>query len=124
MTSEVSEEVVVAMIRDIEFHLEGAATPSGEIAAKDLVAIVSALQELVMRVSRDVVASTGPGRTARHMEEFAQVRVSGIRPGSTVLEFHMGPTDTLDVEVPAHEAADRRLWEGVHLELQVSSPRS
>jgi hypothetical protein len=92
-------------------RLIDAAVPPGEIVVKDLAALVTALQELTTRIGRDVVNTTGPGRTKQFMEEFAQLRLRAVTPGSTVLTFSKGPTDKLDIDVAEQETADARFWE-------------
>ena len=99
------------MTKDIELRLIDAPVPDGEIVVKDLAALTIALQELITRIGRDVVNTPGPGRTKLFMEEFAQLRLRGILPGSTVLQFSKGPADQLDVEVPKQTLADDRFWE-------------
>jgi len=102
------------MARDLELRLIGAPVPDGEIAAKDLAALAGALQELMTRVSRDVVGSVGPGRTKRFIEEFAQLRLRYVGDGSTTLTFTRGSVDKLDIDLPEYETADRRFWETVN----------
>ncbi|MDR1999768.1 MAG: hypothetical protein LBQ06_07535 [Frankiaceae bacterium] len=92
-------------------RLIDAAMPHGEIVVKDLAALVTALQELTMRIGRDVVTTTGPGRTKQFMEEFAQLRLRGVTPGSTVLTFSKGPTGRLDIDLADQETADTRFWQ-------------
>lgn len=99
------------MARDLELRLIDAPVPRGEIAARDLVALVSALQELSTRVGRDVLNTPGPGRTKQFMEEFTELRLRAVSAGSTVLEFSKGPVDQLDVDLPEQRAADERFWE-------------
>lgn len=96
---------------DLELRLIGGATTQGEIVVKDLAALAIALQELMTRIGRDVVGATGRGRTKKFMEEFSQLRLRAVTPGSTVLTFSKGPADTLDVAVDDQEAADARFWE-------------
>ena len=99
------------MIRDIELTLLGAPVPNGEIAARDLAALVGALQELTTRVARDAVSAAGPGRSKQFVEEFAELRLRAVDAGSTVLRFAKGPVGKLDVDLPEEAAADDRFWE-------------
>lgn len=99
------------MINHIELRLEGAHSPRGEIAVKDLTAIAASLQELVTRLSRESTNAAGPGRSKQHVEEFAQLRLGGIEGGSTVLTFGKGPTEKFDLDLPGLAEADDRLWE-------------
>lgn len=99
------------MTRDLEMRLLDAPVPNGEIIVKDLAALTVALQELSTRIGRDVVNTPGPGRTKQFMEEFTQLRLRAVEPGSTVLIFSKGPTDKLDVDLPEQKAANDRFWE-------------
>ena len=98
------------MIKRIDMSLDGGPAPQGEIAVKDLTSIAAAFQELVTRLVRDTVHATGPGRSKQFVEEFAELRLSGITKGSTLLQFTKGPTDKLDVELPDLAETDDRLW--------------
>ncbi|WP_102145413.1 hypothetical protein [Mycobacterium sp. QGD 101] len=99
------------MTRDLDLTLVGSVVPSGEIAAKDLVGLASALQELTTRIARDVVSTPGPGRSKQFVEEFVQLRLQAVHAGSTVLRFVKGPVGKLDVELPEEAIADERFWE-------------
>jgi|SRR5665811_511491 len=101
------------MTKDIELRLIDAPVPDGEIVVKDLAALITALQELTTRIGREVISTPGPGRTKQFMEEFAQLRLRDIEPGSTILVFSKGPTDKLDVDLPEQTVADDRFWEVV-----------
>ena len=84
------------MTRDLHVRLIGAPGPSGEIRARDVALLADALQELRLRIGRDLINTAGPGRTKLYMEELTEIRLSGIAKGSTVLTFAQGPTDKLD----------------------------
>ncbi|MDQ6521971.1 hypothetical protein RB608_00080 [Nocardioides sp. LHD-245] len=99
------------MTKDLELRLIDAPVPAGEVVVKDLAALTTALQELTTRIGRDVVNTPGPGRTMRFMEEFAELRLRAIEPGSTVLRFAKGPADRLDVDLEQHRMAEGRFWE-------------
>lgn len=98
------------MITQIELSLDGGPSPRGQITVKDLTGVSVALQELVTRLARDTVNATGPGRSKQFVEEFAELRLSGITEGSTTLYFSKGPTDKLDIDLPDLAEADDRLW--------------
>lgn len=104
-------EKVNTMAKDIELRLMGASVPDGEIALKDLAALVDALQELTTRIGREVVHTPGPGRTKKFIEQFAQLRLRSIQSGSTVLTFGKGSTDKLDVDPSEEQLADDRFWQ-------------
>ena len=117
-------EEVMAMTREIELKLVGAAAPSGEIAAKDLVSLASALQELTTRIARDVVSTPGPGRSMQVVEEFVQLRLRAVEAGSTVLRFAKGPIGRLDVDLPEEGIADDRFWEVIQAVAEDRRPDS
>lgn len=111
------------MTNNLELRLIGAPAPDGEITVKDLVALTTALQELSIRIGRDIANTPGPGRTKHYVEEFAQLRLSGIEPGSTILKFNKGPADKLDVDVPEQRIADERFWQIVESIRQDRRPK-
>ncbi|MBM0124728.1 hypothetical protein [Pimelobacter simplex] len=99
------------MTKDLELRLIDAPFPDGEVVVRDLAALTTALQELTTRIGRHVVNTPGPGRTMRFMEEFAELRLRAVEPGSTILRFSKGPIDKLDLDLEQHELADLRFWE-------------
>lgn len=99
------------MTRDLEFRLIGGSTPDGEIRLRDLAALTEALQELSLRIGRECINATGPGRTKLFMEELTELRLSSISAGSTRLVFSKGPTDKLDVSVDEQRIVDDRFWD-------------
>jgi len=104
---------VITVTREFELELLEATAPAGEIPVKDLAALATALQELITRISRGVVQSPGPGRSKQYIEEFAQLRLSAIRAGSTVLQFVNGPTGKLDIDLAEQQITDDRFWDVV-----------
>lgn len=99
------------MTSEFKLRLIGAAAPNGEITARDLSGLASALQELTLRIGGDIVQKPGRGRTKQYVEEFSQLRLCGLASGSTILQFAKGPINTLDVATPEGELADKRFWE-------------
>jgi hypothetical protein len=99
------------MTMSIELRLIDTPAPAGEITVKDLVGITVAMQELIRRISREAVKTPGPGRAKQFVEEFSQLRVRGIHPGSTVLEFAKGAVGKLDFDRPEERIADNQFWE-------------
>lgn len=84
------------MTGDLELRLVGSPSPRGQIRARDLAVLADALQELRLRIGRELIKTAGRGRTRQYMEELTEIRLSRISPGSTVLTFTQGPTDKLD----------------------------
>lgn len=99
------------MTSDLEFRLIGGPAPDGEIRLRDLGALTEALQEVSLRIGRDSINATGPGRTKQFMEEFTELRLSAITTGSTRLLLSRGPTDKLDVSLAEQRLVDDRFWE-------------
>ena len=81
--------------REYSFRFEGLPTPSGEISMRDLVSIGDALQLTATRIARQVGGQAGRGRSTGSIDQMSELRLSGIRPGSTVLEMHLGNVDSL-----------------------------
>lgn len=87
--------------------------PSGAIRLADLAALAGALQELNTRIARLVVGQDGPGRSLEAAAQVAQLRLTGIREGSTRLEVGYGEQPTLDDPIFAgaqDETADK-FWQ-------------
>lgn len=99
-------------------HLR-AGVSAGQIRLKDLADIAGALQELNTRIARLVTDLDGPGRSPDSTARIAQLRLTGIREGSTRLAVSFGEPNTLDAgEFGATEdEVSRRFWEiivGLH----------
>ncbi len=99
------------MIEELQLRLLGAAAPSGEIPVRDLAALAGALQELSTRIARDVVDGAGPGRSTQFVEELAELRLTAVESGSTVLLFSKGPLGKLDFELADEVKVGARFWE-------------
>lgn len=103
----------VAEHNDLRIRLTGTAAPSGEIALSDLAALASSLQELATRVARHVVGQHGPGRTVAAAARVVDLRLTGLRQGSTVLDVSFGESNVLPLKGgPESDIADR-FWEVV-----------
>ena len=83
---------------DIRFKLVGGASPRGQIGALELSRISRALHDLSIRVGREQVSATGPGRSTRTVEDLSQVRVVSLDVGSTVIDVATGPPDMLPLD--------------------------
>lgn len=99
------------MTSDLELRLIGGPTPDGEIRLRDLAALAEALQEVSLRVGRDSINATGPGRTKQLMEELTELRLKGITGGSTRLLLSKGPSDQLDVPLNEQQLVADRFWQ-------------
>lgn len=78
-----------------EFHFEGLDVPEGEIRANDLAAFVTELQRLTERIGQQMLDRSSRRRPSGALGRFTEVRLSGIRPGSTTLEVRIGEPDTI-----------------------------
>lgn len=87
--------------------------PSGAIRLADLAVLASALQELNTRIARLVVGQDGPGRSLDAAAQVAQLRLTGIREGSTRLEVGYGEQPTLNdpTFVGAQDETVGKFWE-------------
>lgn len=84
---------------DIEFRLIDGPAPGGEIRALDLARISGALHEIGIRFGRDRAAQRRPGRSSRPVEELCEVRLAGLRDGSTRLTYAVGPPEALPLDL-------------------------
>jgi hypothetical protein len=96
------------MAESLELRLEGAAAPDGEIPLADLAAIAKSLQELSLRVTRASVGAADLGRPNADVAGLSQVRLSGIRAGSTRLILSRGEPDVLDIDPAQLSDLDQR----------------
>jgi hypothetical protein len=110
-TVALTREGVKLVARNITLRLIGADVPDGEIAVADLSDLMVAMQELSTRTGRELSNHTGPGRTSRSVEEFAQLRLRGITTGSTTLMLNKGTFDKLDLDVREENQRNDRFWE-------------
>jgi hypothetical protein len=101
------------MTDDLELRLVGASGPSGEIRARDLAVLADALQELRLRIGRELINTAGPGRTKQYMEELTEIRLNGITAGSTLLTFAHGPTDKFEGILSEEKLLEQRFHEMV-----------
>lgn len=93
---------------EIRFRLIGGAAPAGRLGALDLSRISGALHELCIRVGREQVHSTGPGRSRRSVEELNAVTLT-LSTGSTVIDADIGPPDVLPLELDEVMVRDQTL---------------
>lgn len=84
---------------DITFRLIEGPAPSGQIRAIDVQRIAGALHETSIRLGREFDEQHGPGRSRRPVEDLHQVRLVGLKGGSTTLELEIGPPDMLPIEL-------------------------
>ncbi len=103
---------VAAVTTEIELRLN-AAGHTGEIAAADLAALAAALQELITRITSEVVNAAGPCRSKQFIEELSELRLRAVEVGSTVLRFSKGPIGNPNAAFAEAAVADDRFWEAV-----------
>lgn len=83
---------VVAMTKKFELRLIGADAPDGQLDATDLIAIISSLQEIALRLGRPATDSAERGRPSQLLDGASRLRV-GLAPGSTRILFERRTTD-------------------------------
>lgn len=100
---------------EIELRLLDGPSPHGQVRAFDESRISGALHEISIRLGRERVDMTRPGRSSRSVEELCEVRLVGLSRGSTVLAYAVGPVDeTLDLpELEWQGAAFSSLFDGL-----------
>lgn len=89
----------------LELHLIGLAVADGEIPLAQLADISRYAQEFALRTARALVAAAGPGRTPRSVDSSAQLTLSAVTPGSTVLKLS-GPERQDQLPLGGDEFAD------------------
>jgi hypothetical protein len=109
--------------RAYSFRLEGLSTPSGEISLRDLANIADALQLTATRIARQIGGQTGRGRSTGAIDRMSELRLSGIGSGSTVLEMHLGDSESLLLPSGDEETVAER-FEEVFVALATNSPPS
>ena len=116
------DEEVTEMIHEFELRLIDAAAPDGEVRLRDLAELAAAIQELSLRVGRDLVHRAGPGRTHQVIEALTEMRLAGLDKGSTRLRFSRGARDELDLNLAADTEIDTKFWEVVEVVRANSRP--
>lgn len=99
------------MAYEFELRLIGSDMPDGEVSLATLAGLAEGLQELTLRIGRDLLASSGSGRTAEAITSITSMRLVGLAAGSTRLQFARGPVDELDLDLAASAEIDTRFWE-------------
>ena len=76
--------------------------PEGEIALSDLARVASATQTFVRQIVGNLVGQRGPGGPSAAVGEASQLRLVGLKAGSTVLEIAGAPplADFLEYDIP------------------------
>jgi len=101
------------VIHELELRLIGAAAPDGEVRLNDLAELAAGLQELSLRVGRELHRRAGPGRTHQTVEALTEMRLSGLSKGSTRLHLARGGEDELDLDLVQAREIDTKFWEVV-----------
>jgi hypothetical protein len=104
-------EVVVMERNSLTFHLDGTGVPSGELGLDALGRVATALQELATRVGRFVVGQRGPGRTVSSAAKVVNLRLAGLRDGSTQLDVSFGEAHVLPLDVGLEQQIADRFWD-------------
>lgn len=82
----------------LELKLTGASFPDGEIPLHRLALIADRTQAVVLRLARSLTDRARAGRTPQFIEDATELRLRGIRRGSTVLEI-VGPSAQAELEL-------------------------
>ena len=106
------EEVEVSSATyEFELRLIGSGAPDGEVTVASLVSLAEGLQELTLRIGRDLLADPGPGRTTDVVAAVTEIRLAGLMKGSTRIQFVRGRDGELDLDLPQVAEIDARFWE-------------
>jgi hypothetical protein len=97
-------------MRDFEFRLIEHPSEDGQILAQDMINIVSAAQTLITRLSRAAAQRTGAGRSEAALESLSRVRVTGLREGSTKLQFVFGDPQAFSFDDPLTTQVEEAFW--------------
>ncbi len=84
-------------VRNYEFHLEGLATPSGQISFHDLVSLGGSLQLVATRIARQLLDAERQGPAPDLVDRMGEIRLSGVHDGSTTLLIEIGEDGSLDL---------------------------
>ena len=95
-----------AVADSFSLHLSGADQPQGEIAFAHVPAICEALQTLSTRIGQHLAGKAGPGRPSDVVRHATELRLRGVRPGSTVLDVALGDEAVLVDVGLEHEVTD------------------
>lgn len=97
------------MSAQFEFHLRGASAPEGQLDADHLLAIVTSLKEIAIKIGRAETDAEPVGRAPKRVHRVAKLLI-GLAPGSTtVLARRVGGGDgALEFDLPDEQAFDER----------------
>ncbi|MBW3084264.1 hypothetical protein KEM60_00451 [Austwickia sp. TVS 96-490-7B] len=96
-------------MRDIEVRLRGHGGPDAELRADRVAAIAAALDDLVLRLTREAASAAGLGRPGFAIERLGEVRLISIAAGGPRLTFTVGDADALDID-PLGQMTDALFW--------------
>lgn len=86
---------VVAVVESFSLRLSGTDRIDGEITFARAPAIFEAMQTLSTRLGQHHVGRQGPGRPVDGVRRATELRLVGLRPGSTILDVRLGDEDVL-----------------------------
>lgn len=95
-------------MREIELRLDRHGEPDGELRADRVAWIVTAVDDLMLRLTREAASAAGLGRPGLVIERLAEVRLAGISGKGTRLLFRVGDPDALDID-PLSDQSDSML---------------
>lgn len=82
-------------MRQVTLRFEGHGAPVGQMKADRAAAVATALDHLVLRLTREAASAAGLGRPGTTIERLGEVRLTGISAGSAVLTFQIGDAEAL-----------------------------
>lgn len=86
---------IAVAVRNYQLHLEGLATPSGQISFHDLVSLGGSLQLVATRIARQLLDAERRGPAPDLVDRMGEIRLRGVREGSTTLELELGEDGAL-----------------------------
>ncbi|MEI5583945.1 MULTISPECIES: hypothetical protein [unclassified Agromyces] len=104
-----------------ELAVQGMPVPDGQIPFAELGALATSIQDLVLRIGRQLDERSGAGRTPLSLGRATEVRLVALREGSTLLDFEIGDPDTIDLPDETHALLAERFEEIVQ-HVQINEP--
>ena len=82
-------------IRNYSLHLQGLDAPEGQISLRDIAELAGSLQLVATRIARQVLGSERPGRSPDVVDRIGELRLTGLRGGSTTIDLVAGDPEML-----------------------------
>jgi hypothetical protein len=82
-------------IRNYSVHLRGLSAPEGQISLRDIAELAGSLQLVATRIARQVLGTERPGRSPDVADRISEIRLTGLRGGSTTIDLVAGDPEML-----------------------------